>query len=234
MPFGSSLARPVVLLAAVPSYRPRPERRAPPRPTTAAVTSSSSRLPKRGEPPPAPARDDLHGDAERRAGVRCASPGGSTAAPARVRARVLHARGRRQMRRRRLGTRRAGRRSVNTWTPNWPRSALHAAPARDRPAARSCAAPLTPPAADAQITAPAPPPPPPHLLRLHAAERSLPVQGAYSFGGEGRALRRGRTGPHPPGQDIIAKEGTLVVTPVRDRSLARLPAAGAATTPRPR
>jgi murein DD-endopeptidase MepM/ murein hydrolase activator NlpD len=42
----------------------------------------------------------------------------------------------------------------------------------------------------------------------------FPVQGAYSFGGEGARFGAGRTGHVHQGQDIVAAEGTPVVTPV--------------------
>ena len=40
------------------------------------------------------------------------------------------------------------------------------------------------------------------------------MQGAYSFGGEGARFGAGRTGHVHQGQDILAAEGTPVVTPV--------------------
>jgi murein DD-endopeptidase MepM/ murein hydrolase activator NlpD len=42
----------------------------------------------------------------------------------------------------------------------------------------------------------------------------FPVQGAYSFGGDGARFGAGRTGHVHQGQDVVAAEGTPVVTPV--------------------
>ena len=43
---------------------------------------------------------------------------------------------------------------------------------------------------------------------------TFPVQGAYSLGGDGARFGAGRTGHVHQGQDIVAAEGTPVVTPV--------------------
>jgi murein DD-endopeptidase MepM/ murein hydrolase activator NlpD len=61
-----------------------------------------------------------------------------------------------------------------------------------------------------EITAP-PPPPPPTSAPVSGV---FPVQGAYSFGGDDARFGAGRTGHTHQGQDIIAAEGTPVVTPV--------------------
>jgi murein DD-endopeptidase MepM/ murein hydrolase activator NlpD len=116
-----------------------------------------------------------------------------------------------------LGTRRAGRRSVRTWTPRVPTgrytARLHATGpggAKLRRTARASGR-LT-----LEITAPAPPPPPPPPPSAPATPVSgiFPVQGAYSFGAGDARFGAGRTGHVHQGQDVIAAEGTPVVTPV--------------------
>ena len=114
-----------------------------------------------------------------------------------------------------LGTRRAGRRSVRTWTPRLAAgrytARLHATGpggAKLRRTARASGR-LT-----LEITAPAPPPPPPPPPAAAPVSAVFPVQGVYSFGGGGARFGAGRTGHTHQGQDIIAAEGTPVVTPV--------------------
>jgi murein DD-endopeptidase MepM/ murein hydrolase activator NlpD len=117
-----------------------------------------------------------------------------------------------------LGTRRAGRRSVRTWTPRLTAgrytARLHATGpggAKLRRTARASGR-LT-----LEITAPAPPPGvggPPSPPASAPVNAVFPVQGAYSFGGEAARFGAGRTGHTHQGQDIIAGEGTPVVTPV--------------------
>jgi murein DD-endopeptidase MepM/ murein hydrolase activator NlpD len=110
-----------------------------------------------------------------------------------------------------LGTRRAGRRSVRTWTPRVPAGRyavrLHATGpggAKLRRTARASGR-LT-----LEITVPAPPPPPPPA----PVSGIFPVQGAYSFGEGDARFGAGRTGHIHQGQDVMAAEGTPVVTPV--------------------
>jgi murein DD-endopeptidase MepM/ murein hydrolase activator NlpD len=120
-----------------------------------------------------------------------------------------------------LGKRRAGTRSLRTWTPraghvpagrysarlqaSGPRSARLRRTARaSGRLALTVTAPVPPPA-----PAPTPAPPAPALLG-----GTFPVQGAYSFGGAAARFGAGRTGHTHQGQDIIAAEGTPVVTPV--------------------
>jgi murein DD-endopeptidase MepM/ murein hydrolase activator NlpD len=115
-----------------------------------------------------------------------------------------------------LGTRGAGRRSVRAWTPRVPAgrytARLHATGlggAKLRRTARASgrlALVITAPAP----APPSPPPPPP----VTAVSGIFPVQGAYTFGGEGARFGAGRTGHVHQGQDIAAAEGTPVVTPV--------------------
>ena len=114
-----------------------------------------------------------------------------------------------------LGTRNAGRRSVRTWTPRVPAgrytARLHATGpggAKLRRTARASGR-LT-----LEVTAPAPPPPPPPPPAPAPASGVFPVQSAYSFGGEDARFGAGRTGHVHQGQDIVAAEGTPVVTPV--------------------
>ena len=111
-----------------------------------------------------------------------------------------------------LGTRRTGRRSVRTWTPRVPAgrytARLHATGpggAKLRRTARASGR-LT-----LEITAPAPPPPSAPVAPVAGI---FPVQGAYSFGGEDARFGAGRTGHVHQGQDVMAAEGTPVVTPV--------------------
>ena len=56
----------------------------------------------------------------------------------------------------------------------------------------------------------APPPPP---ASLASASTLFPVQGPYTFGGDGARFGAARTGHTHQGQDIVAAEGTPVVTP---------------------
>ena len=129
---------------------PSPRAAAPPRPTRAAVTRSSS--PRRSGPrPPRRAcarRSSRSRPARSSSASRCASPGASTAACARVTARVVLAPeggGQGRSRSRSAPAARAAR-SVRTWTP---RASRRAATPRGctRPgrAARSCGARRAPP-----------------------------------------------------------------------------------------
>jgi murein DD-endopeptidase MepM/ murein hydrolase activator NlpD len=70
------------------------------------------------------------------------------------------------------------------------------------------------------VVAPAPPIPvepvpavPATLTLVTPASKVFPVQGPYGFGGEGSRFGAGRTGHSHQGQDIVAAEGTPVVTP---------------------
>ena len=114
-----------------------------------------------------------------------------------------------------LGKRRAGRRSVRTWTPRVPAgrytARLHATGPRGAKLRRTARASgrLT-----LHITAPAPPPPPPPPPPASPVSGIFPVQGAYSFGADDARFGAGRKGHVHQGQDIIAAEGTPVVTPV--------------------
>jgi len=117
-----------------------------------------------------------------------------------------------------LGRRRAGSRGVRSWTAKPGRIAagrytakLHASGPRGAKLRRTARAAgrLT-----LLVTAPAPPPPPPPPPAPAPVSGIFPVQGAYSFGGEGARFGAGRTGHVHQGQDILAAEGTPVVTPV--------------------
>ena len=117
-----------------------------------------------------------------------------------------------------LGTRRAGSRSVRTWTATTRRIAagrytakLHATGPRGAKLRRTAHASGR---LSLLVTAPAPPPPPPPPPSQAPVSGIFPVQGAYSFGGAGARFGAGRTGHTHQGQDIIAAEGTPVVTPV--------------------
>jgi murein DD-endopeptidase MepM/ murein hydrolase activator NlpD len=113
-----------------------------------------------------------------------------------------------------LGTRRAGSRNLRTWTartgvvaPGRYTARLHATGpggAKLRRTARASGR-LT-----LELTAPPPPPPAPVVT----VSGIFPVQGAYTFGGADARFGAGRTGHVHQGQDIIAAEGTPVVTPV--------------------
>jgi murein DD-endopeptidase MepM/ murein hydrolase activator NlpD len=116
-----------------------------------------------------------------------------------------------------LGTRRAGKRSVRTFTATASRIAagrytarLHATGPRGAKLRRSARA-------SGQLTldvmAPAPPPPP-APAPAPVVSGTFPVQGSYTFGGEDARFGAGRTGHIHQGQDILAAEGTPVVTPV--------------------
>src|SRR5215207_2381544 len=119
----------------------------------------------------------------------------------------------------RLGTRHSGTRSERTWTPRAGRVAagryvarLHATGPRGAALRRTARASgrLT-----LEVTPPAPPPPaPPPAAPAAPSSGTFPVQGAYGFGGEGARFGAGRTGHVHQGQDIVAAEGTPVVTPV--------------------
>jgi murein DD-endopeptidase MepM/ murein hydrolase activator NlpD len=115
-----------------------------------------------------------------------------------------------------LGTRRAGSRNVRTWTPRSARVApgeytarLHATGpngARLRRTARASGR------LRLQIKPPAPPAPPPPSSAI--ASGLFPVRGPYSFGGPEARFGATRSGHAHQGQDIMAAEGTPVVTPV--------------------
>jgi murein DD-endopeptidase MepM/ murein hydrolase activator NlpD len=65
------------------------------------------------------------------------------------------------------------------------------------------------------VVAPAPPPPTAAPASLATTgSKVFPVQGPYSFGGEGARFGAGRTGHIHQGQDIVAAEGIPVVAPV--------------------
>lgn len=115
-----------------------------------------------------------------------------------------------------LGTRRAGSRNVRTWTARNVAAGtytarLHATGPRRAKLIRTARASgrLT-----LQITAPAPPPPPPPPPPSSVGTGLFPVQGPYSFGGADARFGAGRAGHTHQGQDVIAAEGTPVVTPV--------------------
>src|SRR5215207_4578648 len=118
----------------------------------------------------------------------------------------------------RLGTRHSGTRSERTWTPRAGRVAagrytarLHATGPRGATLRRTARASgrLT-----LDVTAPAPPPPAPLPAPAPTVSGTFPVQGAYGFGGDEARFGAGRTGHVHQGQDVIAAEGTPVVTPV--------------------
>ena len=117
-----------------------------------------------------------------------------------------------------LGRRRTGTRSVRRWTA---RSGIIAAGrytvrlrargaggARLRRTARASGR-LT-----LQIVRPAPVPRPPSVPVPAPVPAVFPIQGQYSFGGDDARFGAGRTGHIHQGQDILAPEGTPLVTPV--------------------
>jgi len=119
-----------------------------------------------------------------------------------------------------LGTRRSGTRAVRTWTPREGvatgayTARLHASGpggAKLRRTARASGR-LT-----LEVTAP-PPPAPPAPAPVPAPPRVgrgvFPVHGPYDLGGAAARFGAGRTGHVHQGQDIVAAEGTPVVTPV--------------------
>ena len=115
-----------------------------------------------------------------------------------------------------LGTRRSGTRSVRSFTASAGRIAasrytarLHATGPHGATLRRTARASgrLT-----LEVTAPAPPAPP--VPAPAPVSGVFPVQGAYSFGGDGARFGAGRTGHVHQGQDVLAAEGTPVVTPV--------------------
>ena len=61
---------------------------------------------------------------------------------------------------------------------------------------------------------PAPAPPPPASSPPVSGSGVFPVQGTYSFGGDGSRFGAGRTGHKHEGQDLAAAEGTPVVSPL--------------------
>jgi len=114
-----------------------------------------------------------------------------------------------------LGSRRAGARSVRTFTASASRIAtgrytarLHATGPSGATLRRTARASgrLT-----LEVTTPAAPAPP--VAAPSPVSGVFPVQGAYSFGGDGARFGAGRTGHVHQGQDILAAEGTPVVTP---------------------
>jgi murein DD-endopeptidase MepM/ murein hydrolase activator NlpD len=65
------------------------------------------------------------------------------------------------------------------------------------------------------VVAPAPAPAPAAPISLATTgSKVFPVQGPYSFGGEGARFGAGRTGHIHQGQDVVAAEGLPVVSPV--------------------
>ena len=112
-----------------------------------------------------------------------------------------------------LGTRRAGTRSVRTWTARGLAAGSYTA--RLHATARGAKLRRTARASGRltlRVTAPAPPPPAPPAPAVGAG--LFPVQGPYSLGGDGARFGAGRTGRAHQGQDILAAEGTPVISPV--------------------
>jgi murein DD-endopeptidase MepM/ murein hydrolase activator NlpD len=106
-----------------------------------------------------------------------------------------------------LGTRRTGTRNTRTWTARnvaagryTARLLVSGATLRRTARASGLAA--------VDIVEPPPPPPPPVVAGL------FPVQGAYDFGGPDARFGARRSGHVHQGQDVMAAEGTPVVTPV--------------------
>jgi murein DD-endopeptidase MepM/ murein hydrolase activator NlpD len=118
-----------------------------------------------------------------------------------------------------LGTRRAGSRSARAWTARegWIAAGrytahLYATGPRGATLRRTARASGR---LALEVTAPAPPPPPPPPPAPAIPVSGIfPVQGAYSFGGADARFGAGRTGHVHQGQDVVAAEGTPVVTPV--------------------
>jgi murein DD-endopeptidase MepM/ murein hydrolase activator NlpD len=116
-----------------------------------------------------------------------------------------------------LGSRRSGTRAVRSWTPREGRVAtgrytarLHASGPRGATLRRTARASgrLT-----LEITAPEPAPAPVPAPAPTVSGR-FPVQGAYTLGGAGARFGASRTSRSHQGQDIVAAEGTPVVSPV--------------------
>ncbi|MEA2310606.1 MAG: hypothetical protein QOE28_574 [Solirubrobacteraceae bacterium] len=121
-----------------------------------------------------------------------------------------------------LGIRPTGRRNVRGWTPRLGHiepgsytARLHASAGRSRLVRTAHASGRL-----ALVIAAPPPPPPPTPAPLPAPAPTaigtgvFPVQGPYSFGGDDARFGAARNGHIHQGQDIIAAEGTPVVTPV--------------------
>jgi murein DD-endopeptidase MepM/ murein hydrolase activator NlpD len=117
-----------------------------------------------------------------------------------------------------LGIRRSGRPGARSWTPREGEVAagrytaqLHASGPRGATLRRTARASgrLT-----LEITAPPAPAPAPTPAPAPALPGLFPVQGAYDLGGAGARFGAGRGGRAHQGQDIVAAEGTPVVTPV--------------------
>jgi hypothetical protein len=115
-----------------------------------------------------------------------------------------------------LGTRRAGARSVRTWTVRGIAAGtytarLHATAAHGATLRRTARASGR---LALEVTAPAPPPPAPPPPVTAIGTGLFPVQGPYTFGGPEARFGAGRTGHTHQGQDVMAAEGIPVVTPV--------------------
>lgn len=141
--------------------------------------------------------------------------------PPRVRLSVdlLAAGSRTVVRRVSLGSRRTGRRLRLRWTPELAPgeyvARLDARAPDGRRVRRTGTVPLkvaapVPAAKPAPAAAPAPTPPPP----VPVTSARFPVQGAYAFGGDDARFGAGRPGHSHQGQDLVAVEGTPVVSPV--------------------
>jgi murein DD-endopeptidase MepM/ murein hydrolase activator NlpD len=112
----------------------------------------------------------------------------------------------------RLGVQRTGRRLTFAWAgqlaPGRYVARLHATGARGGRLVRSARASRR---SELEIVAEPPPPPPP--AAAVPSTGVFPVQGAYGFGGEDARFGAARSGHVHQGQDLIAAEGTPVVSP---------------------
>jgi murein DD-endopeptidase MepM/ murein hydrolase activator NlpD len=149
---------------------------------------------------------------------------------ARVRVDLVPAASRRAPTQLRFGLRRTGRRLRLAWTPRRGelpagtyRARLVLAGTAARPAVTVVVEP--PPAPAAPARTPAPPAPAPTTptaptspstpaTPAPARTGTFPVRGPFTFGGDGARFGAGRTGHVHQGQDVVAAEGTPLVSPV--------------------
>ncbi len=111
----------------------------------------------------------------------------------------------------RLGAQRTGRRLAHAWTGELPPgryvARLHATGPRGARLVRTARA-----SGRSALLIVEPPPPPPPVPAVPSAG-VFPVQGPYDFGGEDARFGAARRGHAHQGQDVIAAEGTPLVSP---------------------
>jgi len=161
-------------------------------------------------PPPAPLRIRSFAPSAAAVSLRVDGP----VRRVRLRVDLLDATSRALVRRFRLGTRRTGRRMRLAWAPRLaPGDYLARLDAQAPGARRARRIGRTP----LRVAAPAPPPPAPPPAPPApgpAAAPRFPVQGLYTFGGEDARFGAGRPGHSHQGQDMMAAQGTPIVSPV--------------------